>query len=151
MATYVTERKLAVVPVDSPNNKFEAVKIQHASDSAAFIRQFYSDDIEIYESSFLVLLNRQHKTIGWVKIGQGGVAGTMIDPILVAKYAVDTLSAAVILAHNHPSGNLNPSQADIDITKRIGEGLRLFSINLLDHIILTKDSYTSLADKGYSF
>jgi DNA repair protein RadC len=144
---YATNRVLKVMESDTAN-AFEAVKIANSGMSADFIRQFYLDDIEIFESFFIVLLNRQNMTIAWAKISQGGVAGTVVDPIVVAKYAVDTLSSSVILAHNHPSGNLNPSQADKDLTKRITQGLELFGIRVLDHIILTKDSYLSMQDEG---
>jgi DNA repair protein RadC len=71
-----------------------------------------------------------------------------VDPQLVAKYAIESLAKAVVLAHNHPSGNLTPSSQDLDITKRIRAGLDLFNITLLDHIILTSDHYTSLGDEG---
>jgi DNA repair protein RadC len=66
----------------------------------------------------------------------------------VAKYAIESLASAVILAHNHPSGNLNASEADLQITKQVKEGLSLFGIHLLDHLILTETAYNSLADAG---
>jgi DNA repair protein RadC len=128
---------------------FNRVKITSSIDASDFIRQFYSDDIGIFESFFILLLDQSNHTIGYAKISQGGVAGTLVDPIIVAKYAIDSLSRGVILAHNHPSGNLSPSEADINITKKIKEGLALFDISVLDHVILTEDSYRSLADSGY--
>jgi DNA repair protein RadC len=143
---YATQRVLKVQ--ESSTNQFEIVQIQTSKNGETFARQFYGDDLEIFESFFLILLDRQHKTIGWVKISQGGVAGTVVDPILVAKYAIDTLSSGVILVHNHPSGNLQPSDADRSLTRRVKEGLNLFNISVLDHIILTKDSYYSFSDNG---
>jgi DNA repair protein RadC len=127
---------------------FENRKITTSEESAKFIRQFYSDDIEIFESSFILLLNRNNVTIGYAKISQGGVAGTVIDTKIVAKYVVDSLASSVILCHNHPSGNLNPSEADISITRKVNEVLRLLDSVLLDHVILTKDSYYSFSDNG---
>ena len=144
---YATQRKLSVVE-STDANKFEVVKIVNSQSCAEFARQFYTDDIEIFESFFLALLDRQNQTIGWAKISQGGVAGTVVDPIIVAKYAIDTLSSSVILVHNHPSGNLNPSLADKEITKKIKGTLELFNVQVLDHIILTKDSFYSFADNG---
>ena len=144
---YATQRKLSVVE-STDANKFEVVKIVNSQSCAEFARQFYTDDIEIFESFFLALLDRQNQTIGWAKISQGGVAGTVVDPIIVAKYAIDTLSSSVILVHNHPSGNLNPSVADKEITKKIKGTLDLFNAQVLDHIILTKDSFYSFADNG---
>jgi len=130
-----------------PTN-FERVKITCSGDSANYIRQFYSDDIEIFESFFILLLNRQNKTIGYAKISQGGVAGTIVDAKIVLKYIVDTLASAVILCHNHPSGNLTPSTQDLDLTRKISEAAKLVDSQVLDHIILTPDSFYSFADNG---
>ena len=130
-----------------PTN-FERVKITSSQDSADYIRQFYSDDIEIFESFFILLLNRQNKTIGYAKISQGGVAGTVVDSKIVLKYIVDTLASAVILCHNHPSGNLNPSTQDLEITKKLSQAANLVDSQVMDHIILTPDSFYSFADNG---
>ena len=127
---------------------FPQQKIHTPQDAANFIRQFYSDDIEIWESVFLLLLNRNNVTTGFAKISQGGTAGTVIDVKIIAKYAVESLASGVILAHNHPSGNLNPSKQDIEITKKIKDGLKLLDIELCDHIILTATNHTSLQAEG---
>jgi DNA repair protein RadC len=127
---------------------FPKKKIISSSTSTEFIRQFYSDDIEIYESFFLLLLNNQNQTLGYAKISQGGITGTVVDVRIVAKYVVDSLATGIILAHNHPSGNLKPSQQDIDITKKIKEAMKLFDVTVLDHIILTVDNFYSFADNG---
>ena len=127
---------------------FERIKIACSEDSANYIRQFYESDIEIFESFFILLLNRQNKTIGYAKISQGGVAGTVVDTKIVIKYIVDTLASAIILCHNHPSGNLMPSEDDKRITEKIVQAVKLVDSDVLDHIILTKDSYFSCADQG---
>jgi DNA repair protein RadC len=127
---------------------FPAVKITNSNTSAKFIRQFYSDDLGIFESFFILLLNRQNQTTGYAKISQGGVAGTVVDVKIIAKYAVDFLASSVILAHNHPSGNLNPSSQDIDATQKVKEALSLLDVQVLDHIILTEESYYSFADNA---
>jgi DNA repair protein RadC len=126
---------------------FPKVKITGSKDAIGFIRQFYSDDLEIYESFFILLLNRANSTIGYAKISQGGLAGTVVDPIIVAKYAIDSLSKSVILCHNHPSGNTMPSDADKQITNKIKNTLTLFDCTVLDHIILASDSYYSFSDE----
>lgn len=128
--------------------EFEKVKITSSYDSVKYLRQFFFDDISIYESFFLMLLNRSNTVIGYVKISQGGISGTVCDPLLVAKYAIDSLAKGVILCHNHPSGQLIASEQDNSITKKVKEGLKLFDISVLDHIILTEDSYYSYADEG---
>lgn len=134
--------------ISSVQTNFPAQKITSSSDAADFIRQFYGDDIFIFESSFILLLNQNNVTIGFAKISQGGISGTVIDGRLVAHYAIRSLAVGVILAHNHPSGNLTPSQADKIITNKIKEGLALLDIALLDHVILTGASYNSFADSG---
>lgn len=127
---------------------FKRVKIGSSSDASEYIRQFYDSDIEIYESFFILLLNRQNQTIGYAKISQGGIVGTVVDVKLILKYVVESLSTGVILAHNHPSGNLKPSREDELITEKIKKALTLVDSSLFDHIILTRDGYTSMADDG---
>jgi DNA repair protein RadC len=127
---------------------FQKKKITSSTLSNEFIRQFYLDDIEIYESFFLLLLNNQNQTIGYAKISQGGITGTVVDVRIVAKYVVDSLATGIILAHNHPSGTLSPSEADKQITEKIQHAMSFFDVKVLDHIILTADSYFSFADNN---
>lgn len=127
---------------------FPKVKITTQQQCADFIRQFYSDDIEIYESFFLLMLNRNNSTTGFAKISQGGTTGTFVDVKIIAKYAVDNLASGVILAHNHPSGNLTPSAQDIEITKKVKTALSYLDIQVIDHIILASNGYTSLNQEG---
>lgn len=133
--------ELRKVPQDFPNTK-----ITDSRSSADFIRNFYSDDIEIYESFFILTMNANLQTTGYAKISQGGVMGTVVDVKILAKYAVDALACSVILAHNHPSGNLKPSKQDIDLTRKVTHALSFLDIKVLDHIIITKDSHYSLSD-----
>lgn len=134
--------------IATESEPIERKKIQSSKDCESYIRQFYDSDIAIYESSFILLLNQANTTIGWVKLSQGGINATIMDVQLVAKIAIESLAKGVILAHNHPSGNLQPSNGDLQITKQIKEGLTLFSIKVLDHIILTENSYFSFMDEG---
>ena len=131
----------------TPTN-FEKVKIVSSKDAFKVISQFYFDDIDIFESFFILCLNRNNQTIAYAKISQGGVSGTVVDIKLIAKYAIDCLASSVILAHNHPSGNLKPSPEDIKITERARESLKLLDIQVLDHVILTSDGYYSFRDEG---
>lgn len=131
---------------------FPQVQIKSSVDAYKLISQFYGDDIDVYESFFILLLNISNKTIGYAKISQGGVSATVIDNKIIAKYAIDALAASVIVAHNHPSGNLTPSKNDLDLTTKLRDGLELLDIKLLDHLILTSNEdkkYASLADEGY--
>lgn len=123
------------------------VAIKSSEDAADYARQFYFEDLGIYESVFILLLNQSNTTIAYAKISQGGVCSTTIDTAIIAKYAIDTLAKGVVLIHNHPSGNLKPSLADNKITEQVKNTLAIFNCNLLDHIILTEDNYTSFADE----
>lgn len=127
---------------------FFACQLSCSNDVATYARQFYSDDIGIFESFFLICLDVKNKTIAWQKIGQGGVSAVMVDPLLIAKYAIECLAKGVILIHNHPSGGLKPSQNDINLTNKVRDGLKLFDISVIDHVILSEDSYYSFADNG---
>ena len=101
-----------------------------------------------HEEFWLLLLNRANEVIKPVQISQGGVSGTVADPKLIFKQAIDHLASAIILIHNHPSGNLTPSQADKDLTKRLKEAGKLLDTPVLDHLIFTDASYLSFADEG---
>lgn len=122
--------------------------IRFSIDSADYARNFYFDDIEMYESFFIILLNSANRTIGWAKISQGGISATLVDAALVAKYAIESLAKGVIIVHNHPSGELTPSNSDSHLTSTIKAGLKLFDIRLLDHVILSTDNHFSYNDEG---
>ncbi|MCO4805125.1 MAG: DNA repair protein RadC [Flavobacteriales bacterium] len=101
-----------------------------------------------HEEFFALLLNRSNRFIEVIKISQGGVAGTVADTKIIFKAAIDRLASSVILAHNHPSGNRNPSQADLKLTKGLVEAGKLLEVSVLDHLIIADKSYFSLADEG---
>jgi len=140
-------KEYKIVPVKNEENYIK-VKIASSLDAANYCRQFYFDDITVYESFFLLLLNRANNTIGWAKISQGGITGTVADVTLIAKYVVDSLAKGAIICHNHPSGNLNPSNPDIALTKQVKSALEFFDCKLLDSLILTEESHYSMADEG---
>lgn len=125
---------------------FPKIKINEPKASFEFISQFYSDDIEIFESFFILLLNRNNFTLGYAKISQGGITQTVVDIKIIAKYCVDSLASAVIFAHNHPSGNLKPSDSDLAITKNAKKALELLDVKLLDSLIITKDNFYSMQE-----
>jgi DNA repair protein RadC len=101
-----------------------------------------------HEEFWILLLNRANRVMRKVQISQGGVAGTVADPKIIFKCALEELASGIIIAHNHPSGNLNASQADIDLTKKVKEGAKLLEIQLLDHLIIAGQKYFSFADEG---
>ena len=101
-----------------------------------------------HEAFWIVLLNRANRVIKKHQISQGGVAGTVADPKIIFKIALEELASGVILAHNHPSGNLTSSQSDIDLTRKLKESGKLLEIQILDHIIVGGKKYMSFADEG---
>ena len=100
------------------------------------------------EEFWIFLLNRSNKLISKIRISSGGVAGTVVDAKLIFKPALEVLASSIILIHNHPSGNLKPSQSDIDLTRKIREAGMYLDIAVLDHLIITDSGYFSLADEG---
>lgn len=123
-------------------------KIASSYDAAEYIRKFYGTDIGMFESFFLLLLNNANNTIGYVKISQGGITGTVVDIKIVCKYVVEAMAVGVVIAHNHPSGTMKPSESDKKITAKIKKALETFDVKLLDHIIVVPDNnkYVSFAD-----
>lgn len=101
-----------------------------------------------HEAFWIVLLNRANRVIKKYQISQGGVAGTVADPKIIFKIALEELASGVILAHNHPSGNLTASKADIDLTRKLRESGKLLEIEVLDHLIIAGKNYMSFADEG---
>jgi DNA repair protein RadC len=86
--------------------------------------------------------------LGIFEVSSGGITGTVADPKLIFVAALKSGACGLVLSHNHPSGNLQPSQADIELTKRIKEGGKLLDIQLLDHLIITSEGYCSFSDEG---
>lgn len=101
-----------------------------------------------YEEFWVILLNKANLVIKKEKISAGGVSGTVADPKIIFKLALNELASGIILVHNHPSGNLKPSQADLDLTKKLREGGQFLEIKVLDHLIFTDTAYFSFADDG---
>lgn len=100
------------------------------------------------EEFWILLLNRATQLIRKQKVSLGGIHATYVDPKVIFKHALEAGAANIILAHNHPSGNTTPSQADLDLTRKLKEGGKLLDIQLLDHIIVAGKSYLSFADEG---
>jgi DNA repair protein RadC len=100
------------------------------------------------EEFHIILLNKKNTIITTCNISKGGTAATIVDAKVIFKKAIDFLATAIILVHNHPSGNRLPSSADIDITKRLKTFGELIDVTILDHIIIAKDKYFSFADEN---
>jgi DNA repair protein RadC len=142
----VAEIQLSYKPIVKPSLRPKITKSKDAYE--ILLHCWDQDSIEIFEQFRILLLNRAHKVLGSRLISSGGIAGTVADPKLIFAVALQGLASGIILAHNHPSGNLNPSQADIDLTKKLKEAGRFLELPVLDHIIVTSEKYYSFADEG---
>ncbi|MBL7872026.1 MAG: JAB domain-containing protein [Cyclobacteriaceae bacterium] len=124
-------------------------KINTSRDAYNILLENWDDSkIEFIEQFKVILLNRANKVLGIVEISTGGVSGTVADPKVILGAALKAAASGFIMAHNHPSGNLTPSQTDIDLTRKLKEGGRFLEIQLLDHVIVTTEGYYSFADEG---
>lgn len=104
--------------------------------------------IEMLEEVKILLLNKSNKVLGVYDLSKGGISSSIIDVKIVLSIALKTLSSGIIIVHNHPSGNLSPSKADIDITEKLKSACNLMDIRVFDHLIISKDNYYSFADDG---
>lgn len=125
----------------------DRIKVTSSQDVVNALRQFWPS-YEHVEYSYMVLLNRQNQILGIHQLSKGGTTGTVIDPKVVFQVALKGNANNILLAHNHPSGNIQPSDADKRLTQQVKSGGTFLEIPLLDHIILTEDSYLSFADEG---
>ena len=123
-------------------------KIRSDTETVEFLRSIWADDIEYRERFYAIYLNRQSKILGYYLISVGGNNGTVVDNKMVFQPAINLHSSGIVIAHNHPSGNLNPSSADIHLTKKIVDAGKALEIPILDHIILTVNSHYSFANNG---
>jgi len=101
-----------------------------------------------HEEFWVMLLSRSLKITEAYKVSQGGITGTIVDVKIIFKKAIQSYASSIIVAHNHPSGNLNPSEQDIEITKKIKQAGEIVDIKLLDHLIITDNNYFSFSDRG---
>jgi DNA repair protein RadC len=113
-----------------------------------YLMDIWSGKIEYCEEFVIVMLNRANKSLGWVKISQGGVAGTVVDRKMILQPAILANASSIVISHNHPSGNKTPSQEDLRLTKEIQAACKFMDIKLVDHIIITFEGYYSFADEG---
>jgi DNA repair protein RadC len=132
-------RKQAIESLDKP-------VITGSVAVAQYLQAMFSD--HNHEVFAVIFLNRANKINHFEIISSGGMSGTVADPRMILRIALEEKAVSIILCHNHPSGNLKPSQPDKELTRKIKEAAKLFDINLLDHIIVSQDGYFSFADEG---
>lgn len=143
--------KIAEIEVQYKTNikPSERVKITSSKDAAEAFRSVWCRPLELKEIFYAMYLNRANKVLGVLLISEGGISGTVVDVRSIFSAALKANSSSILLAHNHPSGNRSPSESDLRITTKVKSAGELLDIQVLDHVILLPDGYTSLADDGY--
>lgn len=142
--------KINEINVSYRGNNINAPIINDSKSAhASLLESWDNGKIEMQEEFKVLLLKRNNQVIGVYSLSKGGLHGTVIDFKLLFSVALKSLASNIILAHNHPSGNLSPSQNDISSTKKAVEIGNLLGIDVLDHIIITRGGYFSLAENGY--
>ena len=139
--TYQAKHKISELP-----------KIISSKDIFEFLKKIYEQGNEaMYRETFYVLcLNCRNRIIAWYRLSTGGLVGTVADSRMIFQAALLANATSVILSHNHPSCEVQPSQQDVDLTKKIKEGGKILEIKVIDHIIISGelDKYYSFADEG---
>lgn len=125
---------------------FEKTTIQQSRDIAEYLQARFRD--LPHEVFAVIFLNRANKVKHFEVVSQGGITGTVADPRIILKKAIEEEAVSIILCHNHPSGSLKPSRADEELTHRIKEAASLLDIRVIDHIIVSEGGYYSFADDG---
>jgi DNA repair protein RadC len=140
---------LAALELGRRRNESEVLvreKIKNSREAFEILRTAIGD--KPYEEFWIILLNRANKVIRKCSISEGGVSGTVVDPKKIFKIAIDHHASSIILGHNHPSGNITPSEADILITKKIRDAGVMLDVAVIDHLIIGEDKFYSFADNG---
>ncbi|MCX6243642.1 MAG: DNA repair protein RadC [Bacteroidetes bacterium] len=140
---------IAALELGKRRNEAEVLakeKITNSRDAFEIFRSTMGD--QPYESFWIIMLNKANKVIRKCSISEGGVSGTVVDPKKIFKTVLDHHASSIILGHNHPSGNIQPSEADQKITRKIRDAGMMLDVAVLDHLIIGDDKYYSFADEG---
>ncbi|WP_317126436.1 JAB domain-containing protein [Pedobacter psychroterrae] len=133
-----------------PNYKVtERPKITTSKDTYQLLMNYWEvGRLEFLEEFKIILLNRRNRTLGIINLSMGGFAGVVVDSKVIFAAALTACASGIVLAHNHPSGEVQPSQQDIELTKRLVDGGKILDIAVLDHLIISSDGYYSFSDSG---
>lgn len=144
--TQIAEVKLVYSTKVKPSDR---KKINTSKEAYAILLHTWDvETIELHEEVKILLLNNANRVLGVYSVSKGGVTGAIADPKLIFSAALKAHATGIILAHNHPSGNLQPSQADINLTRKCKQAGELLEIKLLDHVIISTEGHYSFADEG---
>ena len=127
----------------------ERPQVTRSSDGFEILKHYWDEDkIDLVEEFKVLFLNRANRVLQFCSFSSGGLTGTVADPRLILAAALKLASCAIVLAHNHPSGNLKPSRADEQLTQKIKQAAAYHDITVMDHLIITSEGYYSFADEG---
>lgn len=143
------ENVIAEIQVSYNTNSRVKQKITSSASAYEILKSNWNEGrLELQEEFKVLLLNRANDVLGIYNMSMGSVSGTVVDVRLLFAVALKCNASGIILCHNHPSGNLNPSDADKEITKKIKQASEIFDIKMIDHIIITHLGYFSFLDNG---
>lgn len=143
------ENTIAEIQVSYNTNSRVKKKITSSASAYEMLKSYWNDGrLELQEEFKVILLNRANDVLGIYNMSKGGVAGTVVDIKLLFAVALKCNASGILISHNHPSGNLNPSDTDKEITKKIKQASEIFDIKMIDHIIITHLGYYSFLDNG---
>ena len=146
----MTLHRISEIEIIYKPQKYSVGVVANSIQAEAVFRNFWNaDTIEYFEEFKVMYLDRMRHVLGIYSHSQGGLAGTMCDVRMIFQGALKANAHFIILAHNHPSGNLEPSEGDKELTRKLKEAGKLLEIPVTDHLILTDYSYLSFADNGY--
>jgi DNA repair protein RadC len=143
----VSELQLSYRPKVNPNQR---PMVRSAKDAyPIFLENWNQDLIHLQEQFFMILLNTRGRVLGLVHLSSGGTKGTVVDIKIVFSTALKAMASAIVIAHNHPSGDLKPSEQDLTVTRTLVQAGKILGIAMEDHLIISPDGFLSLADEGY--
>jgi DNA repair protein RadC len=135
--------------VNNPYTNSERMVIHSGESAVGILRDVWeADTLDLYESVYVLYLNLGMKLLGYQRVSFGGLNSSIFDPRVILASALLAGSTALIIAHNHPSGNKRPSISDQNMTKQLREAASIMNIVLVDHLIITSDSFYSFKDEG---
>ena len=141
--------EIAEIKVSYSTNQVDKIKLVNCRETFEFILSKWDlDIIEFQEECKVILVNRANYVLGIYNLSKGGISGTVVDVRIILSVALKCNASGIILAHNHPSGNMKPSEADRKITKKLKESCDLIDITLIDHFIISKNSFFSFSQDG---
>ncbi|TGD57513.1 JAB domain-containing protein [Flavobacterium humi] len=139
--------KVAEIKVSYSTNQTDKIKLTNCKETFEFILSKWNlDIIEFQEECKIILVNRSNCVLGIYQLSKGGISGTVVDIRIILSVALKCNASGIILVHNHPSGNMKPSETDIKITRKLKDACELLDISLIDHVIISKYNYFSFTE-----